>query len=66
MQKPKYAICVKPSARYLVCKGNKIWVKDRTCDYYVGIMQRGMWDTMDEAKSHIEDPVLEIVAEVFE
>lgn len=65
MKKPVYSICVKPSARYLICTGNEIWVKDYDTDGYVGIMERGEWKTKEEAMKQIGDPMIEIVAEVF-
>ena len=64
--KPKYSVCVKPSARYVVCTGDKIWVYHKDSDTYVSISERGEWDTKEEALEHLLYPVFEIVAEVFE
>lgn len=61
--KTKYSVCVKKSARKKNCVDGLIWVKDKTHGWYVGIKERGIWDTRKEAMMHIAEPC-ETVVEV--
>ena len=58
-----FAVMVKPAARKRICTGGLVWVKDDHHEFYVGMKERGLWPTKEEAEKMITEP-WEIAVEV--
>ncbi len=58
-----FAVMVKYAARKRVCTSGLVWVKDNKHKFYVGLRERGLWQTKAEAKQMVTEP-WEIVVEV--
>lgn len=59
-----FAVCVKPSARKILCLPRQVWVKSDRHEFYVSLAERGLWDTKEQATRVITEPAVEVVVEV--
>ena len=58
-----YAVMVEKKARKSVTEKGLIWVDSESGPSYVSKKERGLWDTLDQAREVITEP-WEIVVEV--